>query len=144
LLLQTRRIRLVGHVSDRAEFLDLIGSAAAYIHGHSVRGMNPSLVEAMYAKAPVVALDTPFSRETLGRTGLFFSSDSSGRLQVTDVLERLNEMSSSERTALREATAKRVLEEYEVESVVDAYEHLLGVASKAPSRQQLSMETRWS
>ena len=45
------------------EFLSLITLAATYIHGHSVGGMNPSLVEAMGAGALIAALDTTFNRD---------------------------------------------------------------------------------
>ena len=37
------RIRVLGHVDDRSEFFHLLGAARAYLHGHSVGGMNPSL-----------------------------------------------------------------------------------------------------
>ncbi|MBA2624259.1 MAG: DUF1972 domain-containing protein, partial [Acidimicrobiia bacterium] len=67
------RIRLVGHVADRATFLSLLALAATYVHAHSVGGMNPSLVEAMGAGALVAALDTPFNRETVGAAGAYFA-----------------------------------------------------------------------
>ena len=41
------RIRLIGHIDDRLHFGALFRGATAYAHGHSVGGMNPSLVEAM-------------------------------------------------------------------------------------------------
>lgn len=55
--------------------------ARIYIHGHTVGGTNPSLVEAMAAGNPVIAHDNPFNRWVLGDGGLFFTDDFS--LQVT-------------------------------------------------------------
>ena len=80
---------------DRPEFLSLVTLAATYIHGHSVGGMNPSLVEAMGAGALIAALDTTFNRETVGDTGRFFAEDCA---DVVDVLRSLAVLSDDERT----------------------------------------------
>ena len=69
------RIRIVGHIDDRHEFLDVLHHAAVYIHGHSVGGINPSLIEAMGAGARILAYDTPFNREALGPDAATFSLD---------------------------------------------------------------------
>lgn len=44
-----------------------------YVHGNSVGGTNPALLEAMAACPRVLAIEGPFSREVLGDTGYFFS-----------------------------------------------------------------------
>ena len=60
------RIRWLGHVSDQ-ELLDQLWShCQIYIHGHSVGGTNPALLQALGAGAPTVVLDTPFNREVVG------------------------------------------------------------------------------
>jgi glycosyltransferase involved in cell wall biosynthesis len=46
--------------------------ARTYLHGHSVGGTNPSLIEAMAAGALVVAHDNRFNRWVLGEGGLYF------------------------------------------------------------------------
>lgn len=63
---------LGGHVGDRGLFGRLLRHSAAYLHGHTVGGMNPSLVEAMGCGAAVIAYRTPFNEETLGGTGVLF------------------------------------------------------------------------
>jgi len=139
-----QRIRLVGHVEDRAEFLDLVGSATCYIHGHSVGGMNPSLVEAMHAGALVVALDTQFNRETVGDAGRFFGPGANGGDDVVEVLRSSCQMPAHEAQALRELAAKRVAELYNVEDVVAAYEALLVASTEGSSRTPLVLQTRWT
>ncbi|MDP8991444.1 MAG: DUF1972 domain-containing protein [Actinomycetota bacterium] len=139
-----RRIRLVGHVDDRSEFLDLVGSATCYVHGHSVGGMNPSLVEAMHAGALTVALDTPFNRETLGSAGLFFRTGADGETNVVDVLRDGCEMPLSDAKALRDMAAERVAELYNVEDVVAAYEALLLTSTERSSRSAVVLPTKWS
>lgn len=66
------RIRMVGGIWDQRLLDQMYAHAATYIHGHSVGGTNPSLLRAMGAAAPVLALDVDFNREVLGDTGAFF------------------------------------------------------------------------
>jgi glycosyltransferase involved in cell wall biosynthesis len=135
------RVRLLGHVGDRRTFLTLLARASAYAHGHSVGGMNPSLVEAMGAGALVAALDTPFNRETLGDTGSFFARDCS---DVVPVLQRLRSATSAEREARRVAGMRRVHEVFGVEDVVRAYEDLLTAVAAGGRRRGVHLRTRWS
>ena len=46
-----------------------------YIHGNSVGGTNPALLEAMANCPRVLAIDVQFNREVLGDEGRFFTSD---------------------------------------------------------------------
>jgi glycosyltransferase involved in cell wall biosynthesis len=135
------RIRLVGHVHDRREFLSLVTLSAAYIHGHSVGGMNPSLVEAMGAGALIAALDTAFNRETVGDAGHFFASDCS---DVVEAVEAIRALPDASRTAMRASAAARVRERFSVDEVVGAYEALLSSAAGGSSRRRLHQSTRWS
>lgn len=47
-------------------------NCACYVHGNSVGGTNPALLEAMADAPRIVAIDGPFSREVLGEGGTFF------------------------------------------------------------------------
>lgn len=47
--------------------------ARAYLHGHTVGGTNPSLVEALWAGNPVIAHDNPFNRGTAGEEQFYFA-----------------------------------------------------------------------
>ena len=44
---QCPTLKLAGHVKDRSGYATLVGEAKTYFHGHSVGGINPSLLEAM-------------------------------------------------------------------------------------------------
>lgn len=46
-----------------------------YLHGNSVGGTNPALLEAMASCPRVMAIEGPFSREVLGETGFFFDPE---------------------------------------------------------------------
>ena len=61
-------VRLVGRISE-TDYLCLLRNCRLYIHGHEIGGTNPSLLQAMGAGCPILALDTAFNQETLGECG---------------------------------------------------------------------------
>lgn len=71
---------------DQEVLAVLRSRAAGYIHGNSVGGTNPALLEAMRACRKVMAIDIPFSREVLGETGLFFKLETLGA-SMRDLLD---------------------------------------------------------
>ena len=60
-----RRVSWLGHVDDQLLLTQLWAHCAVYVHGHSVGGTNPALLQALGAGAPTLALDTPFNAEVL-------------------------------------------------------------------------------
>lgn len=62
------RVRFLGAVHDGVD--TLYAGCRAYLHGHEVGGLNPSLLRAMGAGRACLALDTPFNREALGEGAL--------------------------------------------------------------------------
>jgi glycosyltransferase involved in cell wall biosynthesis len=59
------QVTALGHVSDQDLLSALWAHCGVYLHGHSVGGTNPALVQAMGLGAPVLAVDTPFNREVV-------------------------------------------------------------------------------
>jgi glycosyltransferase involved in cell wall biosynthesis len=55
----------LGHVEDQRLLTQLWTHSSVYVHGHSVGGTNPALLQALGAGAPTLALDTPFNTEVL-------------------------------------------------------------------------------
>jgi glycosyltransferase involved in cell wall biosynthesis len=55
----------LGHVDDQRLLTQLWAHSGVYVHGHSVGGTNPALLQALGAGAPTLALDTPFNAEVL-------------------------------------------------------------------------------
>ncbi len=66
------RIKMIGTVYESDKLTALRYHSFAYIHGHSVGGTNPSLLEAMGCGNLILAHDNPFNRETMDGNGLFF------------------------------------------------------------------------
>jgi len=63
-----------GAIYDPAIVRALRSHARAYLHGHTVGGTNPSLVEALWAGNAVIAHDNVFNRWTAGEAALFFKN----------------------------------------------------------------------
>lgn len=134
------RVNLIGHVDDRGEWAWLLQNAAAYIHGHSVGGLNPSLVEAMGLGAFVLALDTPFNREGLGSEGCFFKDFAS----LTALLEEwLSGGRETDRQLERRRVVARAHSIFELDAVVDAYERVLCSAAEAGAGSRVALNTQW-
>lgn len=116
------RVRLLGHISDRHTFGVLLRDARVYIHGHSVGGINPSLLEAMGVGAFVVAYDTSFNREAAGEHGRYF--DHAAKAWAAYELTK-----PQERHAQRALNKKRIAEHFSLAEVTDAYESVLKAAA---------------
>lgn len=68
-------ILVANAVYDPEVLAVLRANCFCYIHGNSVGGTNPALLEAMSSCPRVLAVEGPFSREVLGDTGYFFKPD---------------------------------------------------------------------
>lgn len=131
-----RRIRLVGSIWDQGLLNQLYYHAASYLHGHSVGGTNPSLLRAMGAAVPVIAIDVNFTREVLDDTGAFFRAP-------LDLAERIEEIEVDEASARERGrrAQKRAALLYDWDEVALGYERLCKQllerqAEKCPSSRQ--------
>lgn len=59
-----KNIQLVNPVYDQKTLNRFRSQADFYIHGHSAGGSNPSLIEAIFYKIPILAFDCSFNRYT--------------------------------------------------------------------------------
>lgn len=135
------RIQLLGHISDRAEYASLLRHAKGYLHGHSVGGINPSLVEAMGSGALVAALETPFNREAAGPEAFYFDDCGEGLEQV---ITAIADLPDAEDRRLRRENVRRAGERFSLAAVADAYEDLLYAAATASPFRKVTVPTRWS
>jgi len=117
---QDPRIRLIGTVYDQAKLTCLRYHSFAYMHGHSVGGTNPSLLEAMGCGNLIFAHDNPFNRETLGPCGYYFANAP----ELTQAIDRA-EQEHTELMRLREASRSRTRENYSWLHIISKYASLL-------------------
>lgn len=114
------RIRMIGTIYDQDKLTSLRAHAFAYIHGHSVGGTNPSLLEAMGCGNLIFAHDNPFNRETLGNCGVFFSS----LADLTQAFDRM-EMEEGRGAEWRKAVIARARAKYRWAEIISSYAALL-------------------
>lgn len=69
------RVIFTGPIYDRPKLYALRANAYAYIHGHSVGGTNPSLLEAISSKNIIFAYDVPYNYEVLKEYGFYFKNE---------------------------------------------------------------------
>lgn len=72
-------MRLLDPVYDLNDLYALRNNARCYLHGHSAGGTNPSLVEALFFPAPVIAYDVIYNRATTFDRALYFRDAASLR-----------------------------------------------------------------
>jgi glycosyltransferase involved in cell wall biosynthesis len=68
-----RRLWLLDPVYDPAQVAWYRSHCDGYLHGHSVGGTNPSLVEILFFDCAVLCLDCSYNRATAGASAAYFS-----------------------------------------------------------------------
>lgn len=131
----------LGPIYDKAEVEALRFHSAAYLHGHTVGGTNPSLVEAMAARNPVIAHDNPYNRWVAQDAAVYFST-------ADDVSSRLDEIltSPARLEQMRAASRSRHESEFTWEHVAGQYEQLLlrflpGAHARSPESAALELSS---
>lgn len=113
-------VRFIGPVYDKPVVSALRFHARLYIHGHTVGGTNPALVEAMGASLPVLAHDNKFNRWVAGEGARFFKNTEECDRQLDSILNENTALSH-----MRNCSIKRFEREYMWENVLKQYEALL-------------------
>jgi len=114
------RIRMIGTVYDPGKLTCLRYHSFAYMHGHSVGGTNPSLLEAMGCGNLIFAHDNPFNRETIGLCGLFFKNIH----ELTQLIDWADE-GDVKLLQLKEASKSRARDHFSWSDIVSSYVGLL-------------------
>ncbi len=120
---QHSKIRFIGPVYDADELQALRYHCRAYIHGHSVGGTNPSLLEAMGCSNLIIAHDNRFNREVLQDAGLYF-------LTPQDICSTIGNIDSGsiDVNGLQSSAKSRALRFYNWDRITIAYEQRFGLA----------------
>lgn len=113
------RVRFLGRVGNRDHVKELFCNAYAYLHGHTVGGTNPSLLQALGYGCCIVARDNPFNSEVLADHGLLFR-DAAELAQQIELIERQPEIADN----LRRRAPNRIRTVYNWERITDQYEEL--------------------
>lgn len=68
------KLKLLDSIYDQAALAHLRQSHLLYLHGHSVGGTNPSLVEMLFYDAQILCFDCVFNRATAGDHANYFAN----------------------------------------------------------------------
>ena len=115
------QVVFLGAIYDQSIVASLRKHCLFYLHGHTVGGTNPSLVEAMGAGNGVLAHGNKFNGWVAGdRAARYF-------LDEQECREKLEELMKSPQLLeeMREASRKRFLDMFTWDKVLKAYEHCL-------------------
>lgn len=113
------RIYFTGAIYD-LELLDMLRqNCFAYIHGHTVGGTNPSLLEAMIMKNIIIAHDNGFNREVCRESAVYFKDSDDLKNQM-----ELIEKNPQEYSKLKDLAYNEVKSRYLWKKIVNEYDYL--------------------
>ena len=115
------RIKFVGTVYDKELLKKIRENAYAYLHGHSVGGTNPSLIEALATTKLNLLYDVGFNREVAEEGALYWNLED---MNLANLINECDKMDENRIKELNELAKKRINEEYTWEKIVDKYEML--------------------
>lgn len=99
---------LLDPIYDQTQLDELRGNCTLYIHGHSVGGTNPSLVEAMNLGLCCIVFKVNYNLETTENSALYFSSKD----ELSDIITKYDNKQinlSSYRQQMKEIAKRRYL-----------------------------------
>lgn len=88
---QDKRVKFVGTVYDLELLKKIRESAYAYLHGHSVGGTNPSLLEALASTKLNLLFDVGFNREVAQDSALYWSREKNSLANIINKVDHFND-----------------------------------------------------
>jgi len=113
------QIIFAGSIYHEESLDNLRHFSKALIHGHSVGGTNPSLLEAMSAGAWIIAHDNPFNRYILEEDALYFESED----DLSGLLKEMDKRQTSSREMISN-NQEKIRTEYQWAHIIKRYENL--------------------
>ncbi len=115
------RIKFVGTVYDKQLIKKIRENAYGYLHGHSVGGTNPSLIEALASTDLNLLYDVGFNREVGLESSLYWSLEDGN---LAKLINKVDKFSKDQIKEYAEKSSKRVNDAYTWNKIVSDYEKL--------------------
>lgn len=119
--LEDSRICFTGTVYDQELLKKIRENAYGYMHGHSVGGTNPSLLEALGSTRLNLLVDVGFNREVGDNAALYWTCEEGSLAGLIREADGLDQAKAEEYGRLAK---KRIEDAYRWESIVDQYQKL--------------------
>lgn len=118
---QDKRIKFVGTVYDQELLKKIRKNAYGYVHGHSVGGTNPSLLEALSSTKLNLLFDIGFNREVAGSAALYWTKEKG---MLSELINRADTLTAQEIAQYGTLAQKCISENYSWGHIADLYENL--------------------
>lgn len=115
------RVKFVGTVYDQELLKKIRENAFGYLHGHTVGGTNPSLIEALGSTDLNLLVDVEFNREVAAEGALYWGFDNG---ELCRLIDQVDKLPAEAIAALGIKAKKRVREEYTWQKIADKYKRL--------------------
>lgn len=113
---EDKNIIFTGGIYNQTSLNMLRQNSFAYIHGHSVGGTNPSLIEAMSMENVLLAHYNQFNKEVCDDSALYFKDSD----ELMDIMDQVNSNPENYMDLKSKALA-RVKQEYSWEKILSEY-----------------------
>ena len=116
-----KRIKFVGTVYDQELLKKIRENAYAYLHGHTVGGTNPSLIEALGSTDLNLLVDVGFNKEVAEDCALYWSRKLGSLAKLIDMADL---MYTGEIAEMGHKAKQRVAKEYTWDKICGQYEYV--------------------
>jgi glycosyltransferase involved in cell wall biosynthesis len=132
----SHKIIFPGGIYDKGKLATLRRNCFAYIHGHSVGGTNPSLLESMDAGKVCICHDNKFNRETTDNGMVFFENAS----DLSEKIKLVENLSTAEKDKMIIAGKARISSTYNWENITKRYIQLFNSSSGVSEKFDIHTE----
>lgn len=115
------RIKFVGTVYDQELLKKVREKAYGYLHGHSVGGTNPSLLEALSSTQLNLLLNVGFNQE-VGGNAVYYWNKQDGNL--ADLIDKVDGLNREELKRYNRLSTQRIKDAYSWDFIANQYEKL--------------------
>lgn len=111
------QIRFVGGIYNQLELSALRTDAFAYLHGHSVGGTNPSLLEALGSGNICICHDNIFNREVTDNLMFYFKNEKI----LSQKIQHIEQLDKKEQIGYQQKARERIENYYNWENICKKY-----------------------
>lgn len=116
----SKEVLFVGAIYDHATLDAIRFYARLYVHGHTVGGTNPSLIEALGAGQAVLAHNNKFNQWVAGESAAFFDDEISCAKQFNKLLDKPEQIE-----CMSKYSKERFNSMFTWQNILQQYENLL-------------------